>query len=190
MNASDLIQYVKSNGGYITVNHYNYDPNPRGGYGMPYSLEELRDWGVDGFEIVNGGSYEGKYLSIRQFCLDNNLTCVGGSDIHVNEDLNTFIRIRLADPTNKTVENIFQTLHQNLHQVIAIEFAPKIVNFPSEMDDLGFYIFEDFINYLLNVDLYQVISWISWSSGIYVFFLLFYGKFKKISLVRLEEKLD
>ncbi|TFG19414.1 MAG: hypothetical protein EU533_06815, partial [Promethearchaeota archaeon] len=166
MNASDLIQYVKSNGGYITVNHYNYDPNPRGGFGMPYSLQELRDWGVDGFEIVNGGSYSGKYQLIRQFCLDNNLTCVGGSDIHVNEDLNTFIRIRLADPTNKTVENIFQTLQQNLHQVVAIEFAPKLVNFPSELDDLGFYIFEDFINYLFNIDACQAISWISWSSGI------------------------
>jgi len=189
MNASDLIQYVKSNGGYITVNHYNYDSNPRGGFGMPYSLEELRDWGVDGFEIVNGGSYGGKYQYIRQFCLDNNLTCVGGSDIHVNEDLNTFIRIRLADPANKTVENIFQTLRQNIHQVVAIEFAPKVVNFPSEMDDLGFYIFEDFFNYVLNVDVYQATSWLSWTSGIYVFFVLIYWKFKKMSAISLKEKL-
>lgn len=190
MNASDLIQYVKSKGGYITVNHYNYDPNPRGGYGVPYSLEELRDWGIDGFEIVNGGSYGGKYQSIRQFCLDNNLTCVGGSDIHVNEDLNTFIRIRLDDPANKTVQNIFQTLKQNSHQVIAIEFAPKLVNFPSEVDDFGFYIFEDFINYLLNVDIFQATSWISWTSGIYVASLLIYLKFKKMSLVTLKRKLD
>ncbi|MFX0011102.1 MAG: PHP domain-containing protein, partial [Candidatus Hermodarchaeota archaeon] len=45
MNASDLISYVKANGGFITVNHYHYEPNPEGGFGSPYTLEQLRDWG-------------------------------------------------------------------------------------------------------------------------------------------------
>jgi hypothetical protein len=190
MNASDLINYVKSKGGYITVNHYNYDPNPQGGFGMPYSLEQLRDWGVDGFEIVNGGSYGGKYLYIRQFCLDNNLTCVGGSDIHVNEDLNTFIRIRLNDPTNKSVDNIFQTLKKNTHQVVAIEFAPILVNFPSKLDDLGFYTFEDFINYLLNINTFQSLSWIIWSIVIYLLIVIMYVKLKKSSVTAIERKLS
>ncbi|GAI69799.1 unnamed protein product, partial [marine sediment metagenome] len=51
MNASDLISYVKANGGFITVNHYNYVD----GSGAPHTLEQLRDWGVDGFEIINSG---------------------------------------------------------------------------------------------------------------------------------------
>ena len=190
MNASDLINYVKSKGGYITVNHYNYDPNPRGGFGMPYSLEELRDWGVDGFEIINGGSYGGKYQDIRQFCLDNNLTCVGGSDIHINEDLNTFIRIRLSDPTNKTVENVFQTLKKNTHQVVAIEYAPKLVNFPSDLDDAGFYVFENFINYLLNLNMYQTISWIVWSLVAYLLITVIYLKLKQVSITNLKRKLN
>jgi len=188
MNASDLINYVKSHGGYITVNHYNYDPNPNGGNGVPYSLEQLRDWGVDGFEIINGGSYQGKYINIRQFCLDNNLTCMGGSDIHTNEDLNTFIKLRLMDPTNKSIDNIFQTLRNNTHEVVAIKFFPSVFNFEDDLNDLGFYIFEDFINYLLNINAFQAISWIIWFSGGYLLFSLVYWKLKNKDINSIRKK--
>jgi hypothetical protein len=188
MNASDLINYVKSNGGYITVNHYNYDPNPNGGNGIPYSLEQLRDWGVDGFEIVNGGSYGGKYISIRQFCLDNNLTCTGGSDIHINEDLNTFIKLRLVDPINKSIDNIFRTLRNNTHEVVAIEFFPSVFNLEDDLNDLGFYVFDEFINYMLNTDMIQVISWIAWSSGSYLLFSLIYWRLKKKNITSIRKK--
>ena len=185
MNASELIIYVKANGGFITVNHYNYD----GGFGTPYTLEQLRDWGVDGFEIINGGSYN-KYTEIRQFCLDNNLTCIAGSDIHTNEDLNTFIKLKLDDPNNKTVANIFKNLNNNTHETIAIQFYPDIVDFPGELNDLGLYVLEDFINYFLNIDIYQALSWIIWSSTIYILVVLFYKKIKKVELKRLEYKIN
>lgn len=188
MNASDLINYVKSNNGYITVNHYNYDINPEGGNGVPYTLEQLRDWGVDGFEISNGGRYRGGYIYIRQFCLDNNLTCTGGSDIHTNEDINTFIKLRLLDPTNKSIENIFQTLRNNTHEVVAIEYFPNVFNLADDLNDLGFYVFEEFINYMLNTDIFQVISWIIWSSGYYVLFSLIYWKLKKKKLTTIRKK--
>ncbi len=188
MNASDLIDHVKSNGGYITVNHYNYDPNPNGGNGVPYSLEQLRDWGVDGFEIVNGGSYQGKYIAIRQFCLDNNLTCMGGSDIHINEDLNTFIKMRLVDPTNKSIDNIFRTLRNNTHEVVAIEFFPSVFNLDDDLNDIGFYVFDEFINYMLNADVFQVISWIAWSSGAYILFSLIYWRLKKKNITSIRKK--
>jgi hypothetical protein len=189
MNASDTISYVKANGGYITVNHYNYDLNPNGGYGVPYNLTQLRDWGVDGFEIVNGGSYTGKYFQIREFCLDNNLTCIGGSDIHTNEDLNTFIRMKLNDPNNLTIANIFKTLKNNTHEVIAISFYPGIVDFPNDLNDFGFYVLEDFINYILNMDSYQALSWIIWSVLIYIIFYFSYRKIKRIDITLLERKI-
>ncbi|MHA1669786.1 MAG: PHP domain-containing protein [Promethearchaeota archaeon] len=188
MNASDLISYVKSNGGYVTVNHYNYEPNPNGGNGVPYSLEQLHDWGVDGFEIVNGGNFQGKYMHIRQFCLDNNLTCMGGSDIHTNEDLNTFIRMRLVDPTNKSIDNIFRTLRNNTHEVVAIEFFPNVINFADDFNNVGFYVFEEFINYMLNANMFQVISWIAWSSGVYILFSLIYWRLKKINITLIRKK--
>jgi hypothetical protein len=189
MNASDTIAYVKTKGGYITVNHYNYDPNPNGGYGVPYSLDQLRIWGVDGFEIVNGGSHGWKYKQIRNYCMANNLTCIGGSDIHTNEDLNTFIKMKLTDPKNLTVANIFETLKNNTHEVIAIEYYPKLVDFPGELNDFGFYVIEDFINYIFNVDTYQALSWLIWSVIAYVILFLAYIKIKRVELKFLKDKI-
>ncbi|MFX1458397.1 MAG: PHP domain-containing protein [Promethearchaeota archaeon] len=190
MNASDTIAYVKTNGGYITVNHYNYDPNPKGGFGVPYSLAQLRDWGVDGFEIVNGGSYGGKYQYIRNFTLSNNLICLGGSDIHTNEPLNTFIKIKLSDPTNLTITNIFETMKTNSnHEVIGIKLNPKEVDFPGDLNDFGFYVIEDFINYFLNIDVYQSVSWIIWSGAVYIIIFLSYRKIKKVDLAFLKHKI-
>lgn len=191
LNISDTIDYVKSHGGYITVNHYNFDPNPNGGYGVPYSLTQLRDWGVDGFEIINGGSYGGKYQNISEFCQDNNLICIGGSDIHTNEPLNTFVKIKLIDPSNLTIVNIFEAMKNNTNQeVIAIDLNPKIVDFPNDLNDLGFYIFEDFINYFLNMDIYQCISWMVWSGLIYLIIFLIYRKIKKVNLDVLKRKIS
>ncbi|MFX1280310.1 MAG: PHP domain-containing protein [Promethearchaeota archaeon] len=182
MNASDTINYVKGNGGYITVNHYNFEPNPNGGYGVPYSLDQLRDWGVDGFEIVNGGSYGANYPEIRNYCLSNNLTCMGGSDIHTNEDINTFVKLKIADPSNLTIANIFTTLKNNTHEVIAITLNPEIVDFPGAVNDFGFYVLESFINYLFNLDAFQGLSWIIWSGSTYIIFYFSYRKLKKVYL--------
>jgi hypothetical protein len=189
MNASDTISYVKANGGYITVNHYNVDLNPSGGIGFPYTLDQLKDWGVDGFEIVNGGSHGSKYQQIREFCLNNNLTCIGGSDIHTNEDINSFIKLKLDDPTNLTVANIFETLKLNTHEVITIQFYPQVVDFPGDLNDFGFYVLEDFINYILHMELYQALSWIIWSCIGYSLFLLVYRKVKTTDLRRLKAKI-
>jgi len=189
MNASEVIKYVKENGGYITVNHYNYDSNPNGGFGLPHSLEQLRDWGVDGFEIVNGGSYGGKYKEIRHFCITNNLICMGGSDIHTNEDINTFIKLKLANPTNLSITNIFETLKSNTHDVIAINLNPEKVDFPSDVNDFGFYVLEVFINYSLNMDVYQSLSWILWSGLVYLIFCFSYRKIKKVELEFLKHKI-
>ena len=189
MNGSETIEYVKSKGGYIIVNHYNYDPNPSGGYGLPFTLDQLRDWGVDGFEITNGGSYGSKYQQIRNYCLNNNLTCIGGSDIHTCEDLNNFVKLKLDDPTNLTITNIFETLKENTHEVIAINLNPKVVDFPGDLNDFGFYIFEDFINYILNMGLSQTLAWIIWSLIWYTLLFLIYRKTKKADIRFLKDKI-
>lgn len=183
LNASDMIAYVKNHGGYVIVNHYNYNPNPKGGYGTPYTLEQLRDWGVDGFEIINGDHVEAK--EIREFCLNNtnnyneSLICFGGSDIHTSEDLNAFIKVRLNDPSNKTIDNIFKNLRNNSHSVITINLHSSLVNFPRVLNVLGFELLEDYLNYVLNLNSFQVISWIAWSSIGYLLFFLAYRKIKK-----------
>ena len=188
MNASELIIYVKANGGFVTVNHYNNKINPNGGNGMPYSLEQLRDWGVDGFEIINGGSYS-RYEPIRQFCIDNNLVFIAGSDIHTNEDLNTFVKLKLDDPTNKTIANIFKNLKNNSTALVAVQFYDKIFEIPVDTTDTGLYVIEDFVNYMLNMDAFQALSWIVWSLGIYLIISLFYKKVKKADMNRLITKI-
>jgi len=187
MNAEDTIEYVKKEGGYIVVDHYNINENPDGGLGTPYSYEELRDWGVDGFEIVNGGGV--RALEIRQFCLDNNLICIAGSDCHTNEDLNTLIKLRLDDPDDLSVDNIFQNLYRNDHEVIAINLNPNDITIPALLDDLGFGFLEDIIEYFLNVDSFQVLSWIIWSCGGYLLFFITFRKIKKLDLDRLRENI-
>lgn len=189
MNASDLINYVKANGGFITVNHYNYEPNPEGGFGAPYTLEQLRDWGVDGFEIINGGSYN-EYTEIRQFCIYNNLTCIAGSDIHTNEDLHTFIKLKLDDPANRTIANVFRNLRNNTHEAVSIQFYPVVVDIPGDSTDLGYYVLEDFINYFLNVNSYQALSWILWSFILYALFVVIYQKIKNMELKDLKIKIN
>jgi len=189
MYAKETIEYVKNNGGFVTVNHYNVDDNGTGGIGVPYTLEQLRDWGADGFEIMNGNSYKNKYVTIREFCLNNSLICMSGSDIHSNEPLTSFIKLKLDDPTNKSIENIFKHLRYNNHSTVAVEPYPIVFNTPGALDDIGFTQIDRFWNYLFNIDSYQALSWILWSCGFYAMFVLVYREIKKVNLSLLKEKI-
>lgn len=189
MYAKEMIEYVKNNGGFVTVNHYNYDNNGSGGIGVPYTLDQLKNWGVDGFEIINGNSYGSKYVNIREYSLNNSLICMSGSDIHSNEPLTSFIKLKLDDPTNKSLENIFKHLRYNNHSTVAIEPYPHIINFPGALDDIGFKQVERLLNYMLNLDSFQVLSWIIWTSGFFAIFVLIYKKIKLTNLKPLREKI-
>ena len=149
LSCREAIEWAKSEGLYVTVNHYETNAT------APFTFEQLRDWGVDGFEIVNGAREQGAG-EIRQFCLDNNLICMAGTDVHMNEDLDTFVKLTLADPNNKTVDAIFEALYQNTHEVVYIKYRPE-ENY-SSIDLL-----EDLINYFHGLSLFQSLSWIAWT---------------------------
>ncbi|MGV9206138.1 MAG: PHP domain-containing protein [Promethearchaeia archaeon] len=187
MNAEETIQYVKENGGSIMVNHYNYNENPDGGYGMPYSLEQLKNWGVDGFEIVNGG--HPKDLRIREFCLNHSLACVGGSDIHENKELNTIAKLKLNNTEDYNITDVFNAMKQNTHEVVGINLNPKEVRLHELFYALELDYIEDFAEYLLNLDSFQLLSWISWSLGFFILFMFLYFKGKNIDLEELKEKI-
>ena len=72
---------------------------------------------------------------------------------------------------------------------MAVQFYDKIFEIPGDTKDTGLYVIEDFINYLLNMDTYQALSWIIWSSSIYLIFYLFYKKVKKADINRLINKI-
>jgi predicted metal-dependent phosphoesterase TrpH len=151
LNVSDMIHYVKSQGAYVTMNHYG-KPNA-------YTWEEIRDFGVDGFEIANGGGEQSREL--RQFCIDNNLICIGGSDIHEGQDLDTFVRLKLEDPNNKTLDAIFAALRKNQHEVVVVRNQRGS---PSTLQWLN----PDMDEYFAGLSREQRYSWIYWGIGTYI----------------------
>jgi len=163
LSCREAIQWAKSEGLYVTVNHYEEPID------APFSYEQLRNWGVDGFEIVNGAKPQAS--EIRQFCLDNNLTCIGGTDVHMNEDLETFIKLRLDDPNNKSVDAIFDALSRNNHEVVYIKYRPEI-------DYSSIDLLDDLINYFYGLSHFQSIAWIVWTTIAYTVCILLIRKMK------------
>ena len=187
MNAEDTIEYVKKEGGYVVVNHYNYNENPEGGFGTPYSLEDLMEWGVDGFEIINGG--HPKHYKIREFCLNNSLACIAGSDIHTNKELNTITKIRLNDTEDLDLDEIFKVLKKNEHEAIGINMNPKDVRLHALFHALELGYIEEFIEYLLNLNALQILSWILWTSGGFSLLTVLYLKAKRLDIETLRQKI-
>ncbi|MBN2157068.1 MAG: hypothetical protein JW776_13575 [Candidatus Lokiarchaeota archaeon] len=173
LSCREAIQWAKSEGLYVTVNHYESLIS------APFTYEQLRDWGVDGFEIVNGAREQAS--EIRQFCLDNNLICMGGTDVHMNEDLDTFVKLKLDDPNNKTVDAIFEALYRNTHEVVYIKYRPETI-----YTSIG--LIDDIINYFGGLSLPQTISWFFWTSVIYAGCILIFQATK--SLARPQNQLE
>ncbi len=157
LNVSDMIRWVKARGGYVTVNHYTSAP------GRPYTYEALRDWGVDGFEIVNGGTEEGGG-DVRQFCLDNDLICIAGTDEHQNEEIDTFVRLTLDDPNNRTTDAIFAALRKNTHQTVGVNKFGRHSPIPEVVDELDL---NALYLYFQNMDVQQLVSWLIWTGVVY-----------------------
>ena len=112
------------------------------------------------------------------------LACIAGSDVHTNQEIHTITKITLTDPTNLT--DIFATLMLNTHEAVIIDLYPEKVNLP-EIQDIS-QPFEDVLNYFLNLDFMQILSWIIWSAGGYLLFFGTYKLLKRADLQKLQEK--
>ena len=152
MTCEEAIGWVKDQGGYVTVNHYS------GEGAHPFTYEQLRDWGVDGFEIINGDDLRSP--EIREFCLANNLICMAGTDEHGNQELTTVVKLYLPDPSNKSLDAIFTALRNNTHEAVLITQYPERVSLSSDFT-------ERFINYQLGLTWGQSISWFIWTILMY-----------------------
>jgi hypothetical protein len=182
LNVSDMIATAKANGGYVVVNHYSGWP------GWPYNFDQLRGWGVDGFEVVNSGTFFP--ASIRDYCVANHLACIAGTDEHMNGEIASFMRITLDDPSNVT--EIFATLKNNTHEVVLISPNEEVFPVYTEWgDDDRKYLngFAVFGNYFANMDAGQLASWIAWTCGAYLLFVALVLKIKKTPLEAMEAQL-
>ncbi len=175
MNVSEAINYTKTHGGYVIVNHYDWNAS------APFTFEQLRDWGVDGFEVKDSA----KYRQIYDFCIANNLIAISSTDQHMNNEADAFVRLKLTDPTNRTLDHIMENLHRNNHSSI-------IISKPSYYNDFNrrFNKLDDFNNYLANLDSLQLLSWIIWSGIAYALAVFFIFKVKKAKVENLREKIE
>ncbi len=176
LNVSDCIIAAKAAGGFVTVNHYSGLP------GKPYTYVDLDTWGVDGFEIVNGGDEHSS--DIKAYCIANGLACMGGTDEHMNKDVNTFVKIALPDPSN--VSDIFTQLKKNTHQVVLVDYTtnPLSVGGPSRSINPV----RPWANYFLNLDAGQYASWFAWSGIVYAVFLMFTILVRRMDASAVERK--
>jgi hypothetical protein len=137
LNVTDMITYVKANGGYVMVNHYDHGQ---------WTYQQLADWGVDGFEIISSGRLYPEEL--RQFCIDKGLICTAASDDHLNQPFMTFTKVTLLDPNNRTVASIFESMKAIPPQTVTLL-----------QDDF----LETFVQYTKNCQPGQILAWYGWS---------------------------
>jgi len=162
LNVSDCIIAAKAAGAFVTVNHYSGSP------GTPYRYDDLFAWGVDGFEIVNGG--EEHSSDIREYCTTHGLACMGGSDEHMNGDITTLVRVNMTNPANLT--ELFTVLKMNAHQVVLVDYTNNPLDIGGRARQPN--PVRPFVNYFLNLDAGQIGSWFAWSGMAFGAFLVFF----------------
>ncbi|MEX2684308.1 MAG: PHP domain-containing protein [Candidatus Sigynarchaeota archaeon] len=167
LNVSDCIIAAKAAGAFVTVNHYSGSP------GTPYRYDELHAWGVDGFEIVNGGTEHSS--AIREYCLNHGLACLGGTDEHMNGDVNTLVRVSMMNPSNLT--ELFTVLKMNTHQVVLVDYMTNPLDIGGRTRQPN--PIRPFVNYFLNLDGAQIGSWFAWSGISFTAFIAFFVIVKK-----------
>ncbi|MCP4297455.1 MAG: hypothetical protein GY786_17785 [Proteobacteria bacterium] len=172
-----LIPYVKTNNGILITAHYKKS--------YLFNMEELRDLGLQGFEISTGYLKLGE-KAIRDFCVSNKLLCVGGTDEHENRELGRFVKLRLEKPI--TQKKIFDQIQQGTHQVIRLELYPKKVRY-EDYPPLTMEFVEALMNYFLNLDKIQLISWFVWSMILFVTLFRVVTIMKRIDEATLRRKI-
>jgi histidinol phosphatase-like PHP family hydrolase len=93
----DVIVSVHALGGLVSVNHYSY--NERLSKDSP-TREQLMDWGVDFFEVVNEDRY---YEENHQFCIDNNLGILASTDMHEPEPVYAWTTLNVSDFSEQAI---------------------------------------------------------------------------------------
>lgn len=156
-----VVDSVHANGGVVLVNHW-FD-------GEKMSLENLKQLGVDGFEIENTATertYDRNvYKKLKSFVSENNLIMHGGLDFHgygnVCSIWNAF-KIPNWDKMNPTLKeesilSIFKSHDQDKLQVLLYQDRPYY-----NSENLIFRPVITVFNYFRTLNIYQVASWFFW----------------------------
>ncbi|KAG2172323.1 hypothetical protein INT43_004865 [Umbelopsis isabellina] len=103
-----VINQTHAMGGIVIVNHIPWSNTTEDGYQVPRlpnhpSIEDLKAWGVDGFEIINQDTFD---YPTMQFCQENNLIQMTGSDVHYpNVPANAWTLLQTTNNTKAAILN-------------------------------------------------------------------------------------
>jgi histidinol phosphatase-like PHP family hydrolase len=95
----EAISKAHAVGGVVLVNHYTY--NERLSKDSP-TREQLLNWGVDFFEIINQNRY---YLENHEFCIDNGLGVIVSTDMHEPEPVYGWTTLNVSEFTEEAIFN-------------------------------------------------------------------------------------
>jgi hypothetical protein len=97
----DVIDQVHDQGGIVVVNHY------RSSYP---TMDSLREWGVDYFEIFNGATF---YNAQRLYCIMNGLGIITGTDMHTPKVVNSWTLVNVSSFTETAIFSELQNRRTN-----------------------------------------------------------------------------
>jgi predicted metal-dependent phosphoesterase TrpH len=121
----EAIAKVHSLGGLVIVNHLPWSFSPEDGQGGATRLQrhptrdQLREWGVDGFEVVAGDTLDYPTL---QFCQQHNLVMMSGSDSHRPTGTFGWNILNLQGGEPRTAGSVLKALKERRHQIL---FKPE-----------------------------------------------------------------
>ncbi len=95
----NVIESVHSIGGLVSVNHYS--SNRRLTDNIP-TREQLFDWGVDFFEIVNNDEY---YEENHQFCINKSIGILASTDMHEPKQVYSWTTLNTSEFSEQAIFN-------------------------------------------------------------------------------------
>lgn len=93
----ELVSETHALGGIIVVNHYSWSV----GYSRDLpTADQFRNWGVDYFEIINGGYFDNQTYN---YCLDNAIGMIAGTDMHYPEPVYAWTTLNVSEFTEQAI---------------------------------------------------------------------------------------
>jgi len=170
-----MVEDVHNQGGAVIVPHLWAETR------STYSMDDLYEAGVDGFEIAGNASVyltQERQQEIIAFCQKKGLVMVSGTNWHGwRNSCNVWTGIRSEDWKQMDMKSREKYIISSLRDREVNRF--RVIGYPQKRTSNIHYIFEPFTGfyfYFLSLDIWQKLSWLFWILVIYFLLRLLKGK--------------
>lgn len=153
VSIKQAIDYVHQQGGLAIVNHYNGQAE--------VELEQLNQWGVDGYEIWNSARSM-QDTTVRAWCLEQSLICISGSDEPNNRELRTFVRVALGQNAKLDLPSALNAIRNQRHQVVTVDYTSRKIAWADWGNNYFLAPWGRLLHYFWNINRIQILSWMLW----------------------------